>query len=114
MVVKKRKPAKKQKQQKELAVERIERLFSLAEINFRKNPERSHRYISLARKIAIRFNIRLKKDLKRKFCKRCYRYLVPGVNCAVRVRSSQQSIITKCLECGNIMRHPYRKERGRK
>jgi ribonuclease P protein subunit RPR2 len=107
-----RKPSRKQAWQKEVGSERIKLLFDLASQEFKKHPERSNRYVQLARKIAMRYNIRMPKGLKRKFCKKCYGYLVPGTNCRVRTRTEQKSVIVKCLECGNVMRYPYRKEKG--
>jgi len=92
-------------------MDRIQRLFSLAEKEFPKNPGRSHRYVSLARKIAMRYNIRLPPELKRLYCKKCYKYLKPSINSRVRTNSKQRAVIVTCLECGHIMRHPYRKEK---
>ena len=94
-----------------IARERIERLFLLADEVFDKEPERAHRYVQLARKIAMRYNIRIPKDFKRRFCKKCYKYLKPNINCRVRTRASQQAVIVTCLECGHVMRYPYRKEK---
>ena len=107
-----RRPSRKPVWQRETGVERIEKLFALAEKEFDKHPERSHRYVFLARKIAMRYNIRIPGLLKRRFCKKCYKYLKPSINCRVRTRSSQQAVIVKCLECGHVMRYPYRKEKS--
>lgn len=97
------------KWQHELGLERIKILFDRADFEFKKHPERSHRYIQLARKIAMRYNIRMPKYLKRKFCKKCYRYLVPGVNCRVRTNKAKQVVAITCLKCGNVTRYPYRR-----
>lgn len=100
---------KRQKsKQQELGLERIKILFDRAGFEFKKHPERSHRYIQLARKIAMRYNIRMPKCLKRKFCKKCYRYLVPGVNCMVRINKTKKVSTVTCLECRNVMRYPYK------
>ena len=106
-----RKPSKKQEWQRDIARERIKKLFSQAEKAFKKKPHLSHRYVALARKIAVRFNIRMGRDLKRRFCKKCYRYLYPGINSRARTNSNQRALVIKCQECGHIMRYPYRKER---
>ncbi|MCX6815120.1 MAG: ribonuclease P [Candidatus Aenigmarchaeota archaeon] len=110
----KRKHSAKPKWQQNIGRERIERLFSLAEKEFAKNPSRSHRYVSLARKIAMRYNIRLPPGLKRFYCKKCYKYLRPSINCRVRTSARQRAVIITCLECGHVMRHPYRKEKSRR
>jgi len=54
--------------QQKIARERIQILFSLAEKEIKKHPERSRRYIELARKLGLRYNVRLPRELKRKFC----------------------------------------------
>jgi ribonuclease P protein subunit RPR2 len=102
---------KKPKHQKDIAIERIKRLFSSAEKAFSEKPELSHRYVEIARKISMRYNIPIPKELKRKFCKKCYKYIVPGKNCRVRTNVSKQAVIVKCLECGHVMRYPYIKEK---
>ena len=93
---------------KKLALERIEILFKEAESNLKKHPERSHKYVKLARKIAMKFNLRIPSQLKRKFCKHCYSYLVPGKNC--RVRTNKRRVIYYCLICKNYNRIPFVKE----
>ena len=95
--------------QKIIAKERIAKLFKLAEEAFPKNPERSNRYVELARKIAMKYNIRIPKELKRRFCKHCYTYLVPGVNC--RVRTKKGKVVYYCFNCKKYMRFPYTKEK---
>ncbi|MEM7815659.1 MAG: ribonuclease P protein component 4 [Candidatus Aenigmatarchaeota archaeon] len=103
--------SKKPKWQQRIAMERVERLFSLADEEFGKKPERSNNYVALARKIAMRYNVRIPPELKRRFCKSCHKYLKPGINSRVRTSPKQRAVIVTCLECGKIMRHPYRKEK---
>lgn len=97
--------------QQEIAGERIAILFMLAEREFKKHRERSRRYVQLARRIGMRYNMKIPENLKRSFCKNCSSYLKPGVNCSIRANPAQKAIIIKCLECGKIARHPYRRER---
>jgi ribonuclease P protein subunit RPR2 len=95
---------------REIAVERIRILFRLAEEVFRDNPERAQRYIDLARRIAMRVRIHLPKDLRRRICRRCKGFLVPGVNCRVRIRQRREPHVTiTCLRCGATMRIPLRR-----
>ena len=98
---------KKPRWQQKIARERIQILFSLAEKELKKHPERSQRYIQLARKIGLRYNIRLTKEQKRKFCKGCSIPLVPGVTAKIRMDSKKRTLIIKCLKCNRIYRHPY-------
>ncbi len=97
-----RRQGKKNSNQQNLGRERIERLFELAEKEFGEHPERAHRNVQLARKIAMRYNIRMPRRLKEKFCGKCYKYLSPNVNCEVKIR--QGLLTVKCLECGNVMK----------
>lgn len=99
----------KPKYQIKIAKERIEILFEQAEKEFKEHPERSHRYVEIARNIAMRFNLSIPKKYRRKFCKNCYKYLMPGENCRVRLDSKRSKKVVKCEECGEIMRFPYKK-----
>ncbi|MEM5802199.1 MAG: hypothetical protein QXQ18_02325 [Candidatus Aenigmatarchaeota archaeon] len=101
-------PSIKPKWQQKIARERIKILFDLAKKELKEHPERSRRYIELMRKIALRYNIRLKK-LKRKFCKNCNTLLVPGYTSQVRLESKNKMIRVKCLNCQKIYRFGYRK-----
>lgn len=102
---------KKPDKQIRIARERIKILFEKADKEFDKDPSLSHRWVGMARKIATRYNIRLPKEIKRRVCKKCHRYLVPGTNARIRTSPKQQAVIVKCMECGNVMRFPYRKEK---
>ena len=102
---------RKQESWKRIAKERVEILFNLAESEFRKHPERSKRYVELARKIAMKYNVRLPNDLKVRFCRKCNSYLKPGVNSRVRTRKDKQSVIVTCLVCNHVSRHPYKEEK---
>ena len=97
----------------DLVLERIEKLFELAKKNIKKYPERSNRYAEMIRKLAMRHNVRLPKDIRRGICKKCHKFLVPGENSRIRTNKRQQSVIVTCLECKNVMRYPYRKEKSK-
>lgn len=88
--------------QVEIAKEHIKALFNEAEKEFKEHPERSNRYVKLARKIAMKFQIKLPREIKRKFCKHCNRFLKPGVNC--RIRISRSRVIYYCSSCKKYMR----------
>jgi ribonuclease P protein subunit RPR2 len=100
--------------QREMVLERIRILFSRAEESFRGHPERSKRYVEMALRLSTRYNVRLPPGFKRRFCRSCKSFLVPGVNARVRTNPSQGAVIIACGECGHINRHPYRRERARK
>lgn len=90
------------KKQKQIAQERIKTLFEEAENAFSKNPSLSHRYVHLARKIDMKLKTRIPRELKRKFCKHCYKFLMPGKNCRIRTREGK--LIIYCLECKKYTR----------
>jgi len=92
--------------------ERIDILFRMAEDEFQANPQRSHRYTEIARNISKKYRIRMPRKWRRRFCKKCYRFLRPGANCTVRVTGGR--VIFRCLECGHIMRFPYTEEKKEK
>ena len=88
---------------KDIASERIEQLFELAEVEFSNHSERSDRYVQLAKEIGMRYRVRLPKRLKVRFCRKCERYLVYGVNARVRVKK-KRTVIT-CLNCEDVRRY---------
>lgn len=80
-----------------IAKERINILFDQADEIFNKHPKLADRYVELARKIAMKARIRIPKELKRKFCRNCYSFLKPGINC--RIRTRDKKIIYYCMNC---------------
>ncbi len=97
---------KKQKDwAKDMARQRIVRLFELAEGEFKIHPERSNRYVKLAKRIGMRYRVRLPQDLRMKICKHCHSYLIQGINARTRLLGSH--IATTCFACGKQMRKPY-------
>ena len=95
--------------QKHIARVRVRHLIEFAEKIFSKNPKQADHYITLARKVAMKARIRISSDLKKKFCKHCYKFLQPGVNC--RVRTKNNKVIYYCFNCKKYMRFPFLKEK---
>ncbi|MBS3110092.1 ribonuclease P [Candidatus Woesearchaeota archaeon] len=94
---------------RKIALERIIILFGEAKNIFSYDPKLSDRYVFLARKIAMKYKVRLPNELKRKFCRRCHSFFMPGKNC--RIRTHEGKVVYFCMKCKNIMRFPYVKER---
>jgi ribonuclease P protein subunit RPR2 len=90
-----------------VAQERISILFSQAQEAFHKDPERSNRYVALARRISMRQRVRIDRQFRRQYCHHCYAFLVPGQN--MRVRVHRGSVVVTCGICNKKMR--YRVER---
>lgn len=99
---------KEQREKKRVARERVETLFTLAERVFPYERELANRYVEIALAVQQKAKIRMPKKWKRRYCKKCHSFLVPGINARVRLRNGH--VVVKCLNCGNIMRHPYIKE----
>jgi RNase P subunit RPR2 len=60
---------------------------------------------ALARRVMLRFNVRLDSSLKRFTCRGCKSLLVPGVNARVRLGHGKPGAIRiVCLDCGRVNR----------
>ncbi len=101
---------KKEQQRKpfnvDMAEQRIKRLFELAEKAYPERPDLANRYVDIARRISMRHRVGIPADLKKRVCKECGSFLVPGDNC--RIRLDGQNIVITCLACQAIKRYPYR------
>ena len=89
-----------------LILERIDRLMGLAERNQRKNPSRAKRYIVLAGKMSTRYRVRMPERFKKRICKVCSRYWIPGYNVTVRLKRRNRTVEYRC-ECGALRRFGY-------
>jgi len=92
--------------QKAIARERIKILFNQADKVFKTNKGLANRYITLARKLSMKSKVRIPSELKRKFCKHCYKYLKPSVN--VRIRIQKGKLVYYCLNCKKFTRIPLK------
>lgn len=82
-----------------IAQERIEILFNLAEQEFDKHPERSKRYLELIDKIRTKVNLRLTKEQKKKFCKKCHTLWIKGKTLEIEKGSKNQPDSYICKSC---------------
>jgi ribonuclease P protein subunit RPR2 len=101
---------KKAQDNKKIANERIEILFVEAEKVFPDDKILSNRYVEMARKISMKYNVSLSSEQKRRFCKHCYSYLVPSVNSRVRVRDKM--VVNYCLVCKRFNKFGYSKDKS--
>lgn len=85
-------------------MQRIDILLENALKNARDNMKLAQRQASIARRICMKFNIRLPYEKRQLFCKRCKKFTVPGLNALVRVESRPKAIRIKCLECSHVYR----------
>lgn len=95
-------------EQKRIASRRINRLFELAEKKALSGEIKfSDRYVELARKISMKNLTPIPREYKRRFCKKCYQYLLPTKTC--RVRISRGKVIVFCKKCRSYNRIPIHK-----
>lgn len=91
-------------QAKEIARERIDILVKSALKE--KDEALAARQAYQAKKIAMRFRVRLPYEARQLFCKKCKAFIVPGRSARVRVgRTKTRAVRITCLRCG----HTYRK-----
>jgi len=91
---------------KRIAKERIDYLFGQAEQQALAGKlHLANRYVELARKLGMKYLVRIPRHLKHRFCPLCYSYLLPGANCTVRL--TRQHLAIHCESCGTIRRIPY-------
>lgn len=91
-------------QAKEIARERIDILVKNALKE--KDEAFAARQARLAKKIAMRYRVRLPYEARQLFCKKCKAFIVPGRTARVRVgRTKAKAVRITCLRCG----HTYRR-----
>ena len=94
---------------KQIALQRVHTLFRLAREVIHEDPELAQRYVKIARKIAMGTKLRLPREYKRLVCKHCKSFILPGVNCRVRIQSRREPhVVMTCLDCGRHSRVPLK------
>ncbi|MFA6213889.1 MAG: ribonuclease P Rpr2/Rpp21/SNM1 subunit [Candidatus Micrarchaeia archaeon] len=92
---------------REIVYERIGILLPLAEKALRAGDgKHAKRYVYLARKLSTRYNCRLKKGERMRFCKHCGMPRVHGINTSVRLRKRTRTAEYAC-SCGKITGFKY-------
>ncbi|MBI4895696.1 MAG: ribonuclease P [Candidatus Aenigmarchaeota archaeon] len=90
-----------------IAKERIVILFDQAEKAAESKKKGSaDRYVEMARKIGMRYNVRIPSNLRRKFCRKCKRFLYK--NLSADIKEEKGFLKITCINCGKKMQ--YRKE----
>jgi ribonuclease P protein subunit RPR2 len=97
-------PRRNKGEERDLALGRIRRLFGLAE-QAQRERQKPERYVELARRIAMRYQVSLPTEIRRRVCRACGCLLTPGATARHRVASGRVSVT--CLRCGAIKRYPF-------
>ena len=91
---------------KKIALERMYILVKTAISNARLDPNLAEKQANLARRISTRYRISMPYELRINFCKKCKKFIVPGINSRIRIgRTPLKSIRITC----NFCEHTYRK-----
>lgn len=92
--------------QRDLLMERMQILIRNAISNARLDPKLAQRQASLAKRLSTKYRVRMPYELRMNFCKRCKKFIVPGVSSRIRLgRTDTKSIRITC----NFCNHTYRK-----
>ncbi len=96
----------------EIAGERIALLFEEAErAALRGRIDLADRYVGLARQIGMRYNVTVPAPLRRRACRGCHGYLLPGATSRTRLNRGRATIT--CLRCGHVTRVPLGPRRAK-
>jgi len=90
---------------KQIATRRIEILFNNAISNAKNNPGLAQRQAEIAKKISLKFKIKMPFEVSSSFCKNCKKFIAPGIASKIRLGSKPKSIRITCTYCN----HTYRK-----
>jgi ribonuclease P protein subunit RPR2 len=97
---------------KRIALQRIQTLFHLARETIHEDHALAQRYVDIARKVAMAAKVRLPREYRRQVCRHCKSFILPGVNCRVRVKQRREPhVVITCLNCGKQMRIPLRRSK---
>jgi len=97
---------------KRIAMQRIQTLFRLATETLHEDPSLAQRYVNTARKIAMAAKVRLPREHRRQVCRHCKSFILPGVNCRVRLKQRREPhVVITCLNCGKQMRISLKKKK---
>jgi ribonuclease P protein subunit RPR2 len=92
---------------REIVYERIGILLTLSERALQQGEGKyAKRYVYLARKLSTRYNCRLPKKDRMRFCKSCGMPRVPGLNTKVRLRKRTRTAEYAC-SCGKTAGFKY-------
>jgi len=98
-----------------IAKQRVQTLFGLAGETLDQDQVLAQRYVNIARRIAMGAKIRLPTQYRHQICRHCKSFILPGVNCRVRVKQLREPhVVITCLNCGKQMRIPLSKREGRR
>jgi ribonuclease P protein subunit RPR2 len=72
----------------------------------KKDMKKAERIARKARRLSLKFNVRLPYDYRILFCHGCKEFIVPGITSRVRLHP-RQKVTHVCLKCGHVYRKIY-------
>jgi len=94
---------------KRIALQRIHRLFRLAKNVIHEDEKLAQRYISIARRVSMASRVRIPREYRWQICKGCKKFILPGVNCRVRIQQHREPhVVITCGYCGKHTRFPMK------
>lgn len=104
----------RRREDRKIALERIHILFKQAMETFEREPELGQRYVALARKIGMRYKVRLPVEYRWMICKHCKGFILPGKTGRTRIQQRREPhVVITCLNCGGYNRIPLKKREFR-
>jgi len=99
---------KKKDEESEIAAERIDILFKLAEKKaFSGELGVADSLVDKACNIGMKFNIRIPKRYKQLYCRKCHSFLLQGKTSRTRINSKEKRVEVTCLKCNRKAYNPY-------
>ena len=84
--------------------EAINILLKQAEENFESHSDRAKRYVGMLWALVKRYKIRLTKEQKLKFCRKCLRLLHVNKNSKIIFNNKNNSFYIHCFNCNSKRR----------
>ncbi|MFW9921756.1 MAG: ribonuclease P protein component 4 [Candidatus Thorarchaeota archaeon] len=92
--------SREEQETKQIAIERIVILLSKADTIYHNEPLLAQKYGERARKIAMKAKIKIPEKWQFRFCRKCKKFLYPGINSHVRIKSGTNSrVVVYCELC---------------
>lgn len=76
-------------------------LFKQAEEKYPIDPKIARTYLSMAWKLVKKYKIKLTKEQKAKFCRKCLVLRIPNETLKIHFDKKNDFFVLECLNCGN-------------
>ncbi len=94
---------------KKIIINRVCRLFQRARDVIEEDEELAQHYVATARRMAMASRVRIPREHRRQVCRGCKKFILPGVNCSVRIQPRREPhVVITCGYCGEHMRFPIK------